>query len=75
LWRWSEHLDTKIELKSENPAIKLLSAYINKKEPSKDVIKVCIEMFRKEKNENNKNALFYLLFYFLNPFKVLKSQT
>jgi len=65
-----EELDTKIKLESKNPAIKLLSAYANGENPSKEVIKACIERFRKEKNENNKHALFYLLFHFLNPFKV-----
>ena len=60
----------KLHLNQQNPTIKLLLAYINKEKPSKDVIKACIERFRKERNKNNRNALFYLLFHFLNPFKV-----
>jgi|GEM_PF-3406331 energy-coupling factor transporter ATP-binding protein EcfA2 len=58
---------------TDDPAIKLLLAYINDEQPSKEVIEACLERYRSEDNENNKKALFALLFHFLNPFKVLKS--
>ena len=57
---------------TDDPAIKLLLAYINDEQPSKEVIEACIELYRSEDNKNNKNALFALLFHFLNPFKVLE---
>jgi hypothetical protein len=53
---------------TDDPVIRLLISDILDEKPDKGIIRGCIEIFRKEKNDKNKRALFGLLHHFLNPF-------
>ena len=55
--------------KTDDPVIKLLISYILNEEPDEGIIKKSMEIFRREKNEMNKKALFILLHHFLSPFR------
>ena len=51
--------------------ISLLISDILKKKPDGGIIKECIEIFKEEKSDKNKRALFSLLYHFLNPFELI----
>ena len=53
---------------TDDPVIRLLISDILDEKPDKGIIRGCIEIFRMEKNDKNKRALFGLLHHFLNPF-------
>ncbi|MBE9593536.1 MAG: hypothetical protein IMF19_08645, partial [Proteobacteria bacterium] len=53
---------------TDDPVIRLLISDILDEKPDKVIIKECIEIFKEEKNDKNKIALFRLLYHALNPF-------
>ena len=53
---------------TDDPVIHLLISNILKKKPDEGIIKECIEIFKEEKNDKNKIALFNLLYHALDPF-------
>jgi hypothetical protein len=53
--------------KTDGPVISLLISFILNERPDK-IIDECIEIFRKEKSDKNRRALFSMLYHFLNPF-------
>jgi hypothetical protein len=53
---------------TEDPVIRLLFSDILKKKPDEGIIKECIEIFKEEKSDKNKIALFNLLHHVLDPF-------
>ncbi len=53
---------------TDDPVIRLLISDILDEKADKGIIKGCIEIFREEKSDKNKRALFGLLHHFLNPF-------
>lgn len=53
---------------TEDPVIRLLISDILKKKPDEGIIKECIEIFKEEKSDKNKIALFNLLHHVLDPF-------
>ena len=53
---------------TDDPVIRLLISDIIDEKSDKGIIRGCIEIFRMEKNDKNKRALFGLLHHFLNPF-------
>jgi len=60
--------------KADDLTISLLISYILNKKPDERLIRECIEIFKEEKNDRRKRALFGLLHHFLSPFTGLFSQ-
>jgi hypothetical protein len=55
-------------LKTDDPVIRLLVSYLRDEILEEGIIRECIEIFKEEKNDKNKIALFNLLYHALNPF-------
>ena len=55
-------------LKTDDPVIRLLVSYLLDEILEEGIIRECIGIFREEKNDKNKIALFHLLYHALNPF-------
>jgi hypothetical protein len=54
--------------KTKDPRIKLLISYLLNEEPDEGLIRKGIEIYREDKDDKNKKALFMMLYHFLNPF-------
>jgi hypothetical protein len=54
--------------KTDDPVISLLISDIQNEKPDEEIIDECIEIFREEKNDKNRRALFTMLYHVLSPF-------
>jgi hypothetical protein len=54
--------------KTDDPVISLLISDIQNEKPDEGIVDESIEIFREEKNDKNRRALFTLLYHFLGPF-------
>jgi hypothetical protein len=70
---WQDKITADAFPKTGDPVISLLISYIINEKIDEKNIKKCIKIFREEKNDKNKRALFSMLYHFSNSFTKLRS--